>query len=166
MNARRRPFFRRHKDIHIWISTDEWQVLKQLLYRRGETITGWVRSMIAQSAAERIPESQGAVKRIIPESVALAAMEACQERGWAIVDMAGKLTDPILRREEAKKARPYLDAAQWMADVLADAQYRRNLLEKGIRQPRHRYKDPESSSSEAPSGAGDDSEDEAGAEPA
>jgi len=132
-------WFRRHPKVAARLTTEEKQRLDSLLRSRGQSLTEWVRAMIAECAAERLPESQGDVKKIIPIPAADLAQKVLECEGDRLLRAANKITDPVLRSERRKEAAKYQDAADWFAHVLDQARHRRHVLESGQRKPRHRY---------------------------
>lgn len=144
---------------NAYIPTSLEELLNQVLKSRGQSYSEWVRSMINRCAAERLPESQGDVKKIIPGEVSALAQEALELQGQFYLTLSAKQTDPAERRRYRQMAAPYLNSAAFFSDVLEERRRRAHILESGQRAARHRVKsavspptESSSSTKEAPSG--------------
>lgn len=129
------------KQHRVWLrfSADEKQRLDALLRARGVHLKDWVLAQLDRCASDRLPESQGDVKRVIPPEVSEIAEEVLSIHGNAITNAAKRGT-VLERADAAKKAAPYLDAAAWFGEVNEDRRFRRHVIDSGQRTPRHRLK--------------------------
>jgi hypothetical protein len=96
--------------------------------------------MVVQCLADRLPESQGGVKKVIPEDVARLAMATLEQHGDFLMQLAKHPDAPERQLYLRQEAGEYMDAAGWFSEVLAARRFREHLLETGQRQPRHRLK--------------------------
>lgn len=135
----RDEWYQNNPSISTRLTAGEKQRLRALLRSRGQDLAQWIRAMMARCAAERLPESQGDVKKVIPLEIADLAHKVLDGEGDRLMRSAAKITDPVVRAERRQEAAAYYDAAGWFADVIEQARYRRHLLDTGKRKPRHRY---------------------------
>ena len=135
-----KPYYQKHRRAQAWLDLSKYRQLENVLKARGLDFVQWLRVMIDKDAAERLPESQGAVKKVIPLEVARVAREALEQQGDFYYRLAQKTSDPLERSRLLKKSGPYYDAASFFGDSLEEMRRRRHLLESGQRQPRHRRK--------------------------
>lgn len=124
--------------------------LEKLLRDRGQNTKEWIIAQIDRCQSERVPESQGDVKKIIPSDTAAAAREALDFMGAFYYDLFSKTSDAVEKRRLRLKLDFYQTHSEWFGTVLEDKRYREYLLESGQRSPRHRIKsvpNPEEESS-------------------
>ncbi len=136
---RRKPRKYDYKHVGAMLAPAVKRDLDDVLATAGLGFTDWLRAMIVRCKAERLPESQGAVKKIIPMEVAELAQKVLFAEGERIHSSAGKLADPSSRNRRREEADPYFQASDWFADVVEQINVRQHILESGQRQPRHRY---------------------------
>lgn len=123
----------------------EHQRLHLLLVSSGLSLRDWLIAQINRCAAERLPESQGDVKKIVPAEVADLAQKVLELEANRLLEAAAKLSDRELRAERRREAGRLLDAADWFATVIEERRRRLFLLSSGQRQARHRHTSPQPS---------------------
>lgn len=127
-----------YSQVKGWLDPKMKQRLDALLRRRGLRFGDWLRQTIDRQYAERLPESQGDVKRVIPSAVAVLAAETLAEKGQFLMERSTRTKAGDRRLTLRDEAKPYLDAASWFDAVEDDRSFREHLLESGQAKARHR----------------------------
>lgn len=127
-----------HPMVRTRLSRDQIGKLHELLKFYGLNLNDWLVAQIDRCLAERRPESQGDVKKVLPPDVVTLAQQVLHEEGDRVLRSANSLTDPVLRSERRREAARFLNASDWFADVIEQRRFRRHLLESGQARPRHR----------------------------
>jgi chlorite dismutase len=125
--------------------------LEVVLTTCGLGFSDWLRAMIDRCAEERLPESQGDVKKIIPAEIARDSRVALEQIADFYLMLSKKSTDRLERSRLRKLAAPYLDAADFFSSVLEERRKRQHVLESGQREARHRRKGSESPATDSSS---------------
>lgn len=136
--SKKKPYFSSHFHIGAFVTPQTRDMLNKVLSTRGLNFTQWLHVAISRDACERLPESQGGVKRIIPPEVAEIAREKLEQEGDFLYQLAKKTADPVLKKELLAKAGPYYDGAAFFGVIVAEVHRRKHVIGTGQRQPRHR----------------------------
>ena len=135
---------REHRQFRLRLTRRQYQRIEDILRVRGlDSVREFLDAMIDLCHSERLPESQGDVKRVIPSEVATLAAEALAEKGQFLIERAARAKDMQHRAELRAEAKPLLDAASWFDVVEDDRHFREHILNSGQRTARHRLKPPD-----------------------
>lgn len=133
------------------LPSHEIERLERVLRSQGLCLRDWIIVQVDRSAAERLPESQGDVKKIVPQELAKLSREACELQGDFYLRLANATSDQIERKRLRQLAAPWLDAAGWFSTVVEEGRRRHHVLDSGQRQPRHRRKESPSPATDSSS---------------
>ncbi len=146
-----KPYMIRHFHVNAYLPIQVKDVLNRVLSLKGVSFTTWLNSCIERDIAERLPESQGGVKKIIPPEVAIAAREVLEQQGDTLYKIDEKTSDPKIKHERLQEAGRYYDFACFFGTVEGETFHRKHLLDSGQRQPRQRRKSADSPAAESSS---------------
>jgi hypothetical protein len=134
----------KHVQVTSWLPLSYQARLTNILGRYGYSFSAWLRAMIDRCDAERLPESQGGLKKVIDPAFARAAADALIREAELRRELADRVyarTKDLSERDRIRREAEQLDdyaalALEWLDEI----NMRESIIEQGIRQPRHRYK--------------------------
>lgn len=129
-----------HKRLRFWITRDYAERLAKLLGQRGLNQSQWLSSKIDQDLAERLPESQGGVRRIIPLEFVRTAREILAREADVYVRLAENTASKMERARLFRRADVLQDYVSWLSETLEEYRFRQHILETGQKSPRQRKK--------------------------
>lgn len=112
--------------------------LDDVLKARGQDFKQWLVAQVERCASERLPESQGGHKRVVPPWFAKLARVALRREANIRLELAKEETEPERRSRLRRLAGAYMDAADWAASAVEEVRYRKHLITSGQVKPRHR----------------------------
>ncbi len=139
-----RQWFAQHPLVTARLTEDERDRLNRLLMREQQGFGAWLRDRINEQELVRNPDSQGGVKKVIPEDLAQDLWELAQARADEKYRLAQKV--PKRAGEMAAKSELLKDYGKWcnhtafLSGVIKQYQEVRVKLDSGIIKERHRPK--------------------------
>lgn len=139
----KRGWYAGRHQVNVWLTDDEFSDLERARTHTGLTAAGLFRAFLREKAHERLPESQGRVRVELDPDEDAPHIERLMVLAETKADGAGRAvraaTDPVRRTGWRNERRDASDDAAWCEDLLDKLRQRKQVLEAGLRDPRHRY---------------------------
>lgn len=111
-----KPYYRRHKRLHVMLSPADMQRVERLQRRRGWTKVEWVRHCISLDESQRPREAGQYIRSIVPEQICVVAERELTQNAESLMAVADRQSDWTVRQQLHKDAGILMDVAGWFTE--------------------------------------------------
>lgn len=136
-----------HPLIAARVTQHDYDAIQKALGLHGQEFRDWVVAMAQRCLQERLPESQGGLKInvdgvtvVVDFEAVLALLESSEREAEHWEKFSKSFVDKAVRATYLRQAGRYHDAALWLQRIVDAGRRRHQVLDDGIRAPRHRFK--------------------------